>query len=212
MATEAKQSAAALHEAGLQLLAEQRAKERNAGKATALKQLLRKERLSQIYQKLGCHISDKCYDPLKKLLIPDDPTNPDNTTWAALLEAEAIWEALLHQGKEHFSQASDTPFATGPVTGLIGPFERNEHSQETPQGAFHIESLTDSVEVRAITRVMMCQSPPRPPGFDCTIAIKQLPSSSRRQRKALPCPLMAYTMTTGKPCYRAKMPSSPSPA
>lgn len=129
MATKAKQSAASLREAGLQLLAEQRAKERNISKAAALKQLLQKERLSQIYRKLGCHISGKCCGPLKKLLIPNDPADIDSTSWAALLEAEATWEALLrHQGKEHFSQASDALLATGPAADLIGPFEQSKRS------------------------------------------------------------------------------------
>ena len=90
MVTDVNQHASALCETGLQLLAEQYAKEHNASKETALKQLLHKERLSQIYKKLGYHVSRKYYDPLKCLLIPDDPTDPDNTTWTALLKAEAI--------------------------------------------------------------------------------------------------------------------------
>lgn len=185
MIAEAKQNAATLREAGLQLLAEQYAEEHSITKATALKQLLRKERLSQIYRKLGYHISGKYYDPLKKLLIPDDPTDIENTSWTALLEAEAIWEALLHQGKEHFSQASDTPFATGPIADLIGPFEQNEHSQHILHGTFDIDSLTDDIEVRAIVRAMMYQNPNCPPGFDCTITIEQLLEQFKKAKESI---------------------------
>ena len=52
MVTDVKQHASALRETGLQLLAEHYAEEHNVSKETALKQLLHKERLSQIYKKL----------------------------------------------------------------------------------------------------------------------------------------------------------------
>ena len=48
MITDVNQHASALPENGLQLLTEQYAKEHNASKETALKQLLHKEQLSQI--------------------------------------------------------------------------------------------------------------------------------------------------------------------
>ena len=174
MVTDVNQHASALRETGLQLLTEQYAEEHNASKETALKQLLRKERLSQIYKKLGSHVSGKYYDPLKCLLIPDDPTDPDNTTWTALLKVEAIWEALLHQGRAHFSQASDTPFATGPIADKVGPFEQNEFSDKILQGTFDIDSLTNSIEVRDIVKGMSYQDPSNLPEFDCTITVAQL--------------------------------------
>jgi hypothetical protein len=37
------------------------------------------------------------------------PTLLENTTWKAHVHAEAIWEALLSHGREHFSQVSNTP-------------------------------------------------------------------------------------------------------
>ena len=65
MVTDVKQHASAFRETGLQLLAKQYAAEHNINKAMALKQLLCKEHLAQIYRKLGYHISGKYYDPLK---------------------------------------------------------------------------------------------------------------------------------------------------
>ena len=51
----------------------------------------------QIREMQTSTLSGKTYDLLKKLLIQDDPTDLDKTTWTALLESEAIWEALLEQ-------------------------------------------------------------------------------------------------------------------
>jgi hypothetical protein len=51
--------------------------------------------------------------------------NIENTTWTAIVKCQAIFEALIKKGEKHFSQASDTPFASGPVADVLGPFEFN---------------------------------------------------------------------------------------
>jgi hypothetical protein len=56
--------------------------------------------------------------------------NIENTSWTAVVEWQAIFEALIKNGEAHFSQASHTPFASGPVADLLGPFEFNEYSQQ----------------------------------------------------------------------------------
>ena len=212
MVTDVKQHASTLHETGLQLLAEQYAAEHNVSKEMALKQLLCKECLTQIYQILGYHISGKYYDPLKWLLIPDNPTDPDNTTWTALLEAEAIWEALLHQGHAHFSQALDTPFATGPIADRVGPFKQNEFSDQILQGTFDINLLTNSVEVCDIIKSMQYQDTATPRKWTALSTSTNSRNSSSQQRKAPPHPLMDCTTDIGRHCFKMMMLSSLSPA
>ena len=80
MVADAKQQAQALQEAGLELLTETYAAEHDLDKEMVLRQLLWHEWMTMIFRKLGYHVSGKTYDPLKKLLIPDNPTNLDNTT------------------------------------------------------------------------------------------------------------------------------------
>jgi hypothetical protein len=53
-----------------------------------------------------------------------------NTSWTAIVEKQAIFEALLQNGQEHFSQATETFFVSGPIFKYIGPFEFNECSQQ----------------------------------------------------------------------------------
>jgi hypothetical protein len=62
--------------------------------------------------------------------MPDDPLDLENTMWTALVECQAIFEALIKNGKKHFSQASKTPFASGPIAEHLGPYEFNEYSQQ----------------------------------------------------------------------------------
>ena len=154
MVADAKQQAQALRKAGLELLAEMYAAEHDLNKEMVLQQLLWHEQMTLIFRKLGYHVSGKTYAPLKKLLSPDNPTNLDNTMWTGILEAEAIWEALLEQGWMHFSQAKDTSFALGPIANKIGPFKFNEYSKQIVKGTFKIESLTNSVEVIDIVEAM----------------------------------------------------------
>jgi hypothetical protein len=45
-----------------------------------------------------------------------------NITWTAVVEQQAIFEALLANREQHFSQALHTPFASGSVADLLGPF------------------------------------------------------------------------------------------
>jgi hypothetical protein len=79
--------------------------------------------------------------------VSNGPQDIDNTTWKSHVEAKVIWEALITHGKEHFSQASDTPFASGPIAEHLGPHEWNEVSQQILEGTFDIDSITDYLDV-----------------------------------------------------------------
>jgi hypothetical protein len=56
--------------------------------------------------------------------------------------------------EQHFSQASHTPFASGPVADRLGPFEFNKYSQQIPHGEFDIDSITDNIQLQYFIKVM----------------------------------------------------------
>jgi len=133
---------------------EEYARVNNTTKEKVVKAILEREQRSQVFRKLGYHIGGKVYNPLTRVLVPDDPTNIQNTSWTAIVEAEGIWEALLQHGKEHFTQANDTPFVAGPIADYIGPFEFNECSKQILAGTFDVERIVDDIEVRDIVKAM----------------------------------------------------------
>jgi len=87
-------------------------------------------------------VGSKVFQALNKLCTSDNPQDLDNTTWTAIAEAQAIWEPLISQGKEHFFQASDTPFLSGPIANLIGLFKFNNYSEQILDGTFDTDLIT----------------------------------------------------------------------
>jgi hypothetical protein len=89
--------------------------------------------------------------------------NIENTTWTAIVECQATFEALIKKGEEHFSQASHTPFASGPVANILGPFKFNKVSQQILCGKFDIDSITDDISNFAqSSRLCPTQTRPTP--------------------------------------------------
>jgi hypothetical protein len=83
---------------------------------------------------------------LDRLLVPDDPN--DNTfTWSTIVEASELFSVLTMDGQQHFRQAADTPFVTGPLANKLGPFDDNEHSDSILQATFDTTNLTTIPEV-----------------------------------------------------------------
>jgi hypothetical protein len=85
------------------------------------------------------HIGGKVSSTLDKVWTPENAADLENTTWKAHIHAAAIWKALLSHGREHFSQASNTPFATGTIAIILGPLEWNEASKQILNGTFNID-------------------------------------------------------------------------
>jgi hypothetical protein len=79
--------------------------------------------------------------------MPDDPLDLESTTWTALVEHQANFKALIKNGKEHFLQALNTPFASGPIAKHLGPYEFNEYSQQILRGEFDINSITNNIQL-----------------------------------------------------------------
>ena len=119
-----------LREVDLQLMADEQAKEQNTSVANALKAILKREQEAGIYPALRQWINGPQTGSIDELWTPDNPMNIENTSWTAVVKRQAIFEALIKNGEAHFSQASHTPFASGPVADLLGPFEFNEYSQQ----------------------------------------------------------------------------------
>jgi hypothetical protein len=100
--------------------------------------------------------------------------NIENTTWTAIVECQAIIEALIKNGDSHFSQASHTPFANGPVADILGPFEFNEVSQQILRGEFDIDSITKDIQLRSIIKAMSHSDPTNPIEADSELTIEKL--------------------------------------
>jgi hypothetical protein len=111
------------------LLAEEQVAQQNTTTANALKAILKREQDAGIFRLLRSWIKGPTNGSLDKLWMPTDPLDLQNTSWMAIVEKQAIFEALLQNGREHFSQATDTPFVSGPISKHIGPFEFNECSK-----------------------------------------------------------------------------------
>jgi hypothetical protein len=81
---------------------------------------------------------------------------------------------LLTNGEQHFSQASHTPFASGPVADLLGPFEFNEYSQQILCGEFDINLISDDIQLRSIIKAMSHSDPNNPITSDSELTIEKL--------------------------------------
>jgi hypothetical protein len=106
--------------------------------------------------------------------MPDDPLDLENTTWTALVKRQAIFEALIKNGEEHFSQASNTPFASSPIAEHLRPYEFNEYSQKILRGEFDIDSITNNLQLQAILKAMSHPDPTNPISSDSKLMIDKL--------------------------------------
>ena len=142
--------------------AEHLAETRQIDKATAVRQLLRAERQAAIFKRLGIWNKGNEHLQLDRILAPDDPDDPANSTWTAIVEAQALHEILTHEGQRHFRQAADTPFVTGPIAEKIGPFDDNEYCDAILNGTFDFTDLELELEVADLIRGMQYPDPANP--------------------------------------------------
>jgi hypothetical protein len=127
-----------------------------------------------IFPLLQHWINDAQTGLINELWTPDNPLNIKNTTWTAIVECQAIFEALIKNGKEHFSQASHIPFASGPVAEVLGPFEFNEVSQQILRGEFDIDTITDDIQLHSIIKAMSHSDLTNPIKADSKLTIEKL--------------------------------------
>jgi hypothetical protein len=160
-----QQNAKKIRDSFLEDRADHLAATNNTDKATALRQLLRAERQTAIFKRLGIWLKETDYTSLDRILTPDDPNDMENTTWTSIIEAQALYEALIAAGRAHFSQASNTPFVTGPIADKFGPFADNAYCEAILQGTIDLTEIADTTEVKDILRGMRYPDPslPTPP-------------------------------------------------
>ena len=73
-------------------------------------------------------------------MVPDDPQDT-TATWSTIIEAAALFDVLTTDGQNHFRQAADTPFVTGPIATKLGPFRRQRTQRCHPAGHIQRRSI-----------------------------------------------------------------------
>jgi hypothetical protein len=173
-----------IRDAFLEDRAEHLAETRQISKETAVRQLLRAERQAAIFKRLGVWLKDDEYATLDRLLVPDDPAAKD-TTWSNIVEAQALFEILTSDGQQHFRQAADTPFVTGPIAAKLGPFADNEYSDAILAGTYDLTTLEDMIEVHDIIQGMRYPDPDNPtPTITTTITAQQFADAIAHTRES----------------------------
>jgi hypothetical protein len=178
-----QEQANTLRETDIELRIEEEATKNNPPKEAILKAILRREREAEIFPLLLIHVGGKTHNQLDEVWTPNNPQCLDDTTWKSHIKAEAIWEALLSHGKEHFSQASNTPFVSGPIAKFLGPHEWNKVSEQLLAGTFDIDSITDDVDVQDIVKAMSHHNPANPLTSDSRLTIEKLKEGFKRVKE-----------------------------
>ena len=165
-----QKNARRIRESFLEDRAEHLAETREISKAVALRQLLTAERSSSIFKRLGIWFQSTEYTTLDRMLVPDNPDDLPNTTWSTVIESQALFEVLTKDCQEHFYQAAETPFVTGPVADKIGPFADNEYCEAVLNGTFDFTDIAEITEVKDLISGMQYPDPANPtPMIDSTI-------------------------------------------
>jgi hypothetical protein len=107
-----------------------------------------------------------------------------NTTWTAVVEAQALYEVLTKAGQEHFKQAAHTPFVTGPIANKLGPFANNEYYEAILNGTFDFSDIEVITEVKDIIRGMQYPDPDNPtPPIDTHITNETFMDAMKHTRE-----------------------------
>jgi hypothetical protein len=139
-------------------------------KAAALRQLLSAERSASVFKRLGLWFKGKEHLSMDRILVPDDPNDLTNTTWQTVVEAQALYEVLTKASQEHFRQAAETPFVTGPIADRFGPFADNDYCDAILDGKFDFEDIAEITEVHDLIAGMRYPDTANPtPTIDGTI-------------------------------------------
>jgi hypothetical protein len=94
-----------------------------------------------------------------------------------------MWDALLKQGQEHFSQAADTPFVTGPLADILGPFHQTTTTEQILTGTFAAERLNLLTETQDLLRALRYTNPSNPPALDSVLTLKDLREAYAHMRE-----------------------------
>jgi hypothetical protein len=179
-----QQNATMIRNAFLDDRAEHLANTRNIQKEVALRELIRAERQSTIFKRLGIWMKGTQQTSLDRILTPDNPNDLPNTTWTTIVESQAMFEVLTTAGQEHFAQAANTPFVTGPIASQFGPFANNEYCEAILNGTYDVTELEEIIEVKDIIQGMRYPDPTSPtPTIDTTITIENFSEAIAHTRE-----------------------------
>ena len=142
--------------------AEHLADTQNITKEAALRKLIAAERQSSIFKRLGFYLKGDEHVKMNRILVPDDPDDMENTSWSAVVEAQALFEVLTKASQDHFHQAANTPFVSGPIADMIGPFDENAYCEEILNGTFDLSKIEERIEVKDLVRGMRFPDPSNP--------------------------------------------------
>lgn len=138
--------------------------------------LLRREHDKDVYR--NCHraLHRPIPTPVAHILIPSPRGTLTSVSDQAPMEA-----ALTHRNLRHFSQADGTPFASSPLSRLLGPHGTSPACNQLLRGSFPTDDITASEATRAILRNIPL-GPVTP--IDPHIYVDELMQSFRRWRES----------------------------
>ena len=120
-----------------------------------VQQILRAERQTITFQKLGTWLKGHEYAQLTCVLVPDNANNLAHTTWNLIVDAQELYKLLMSEGQLHYCQAAETPLVKGPFATKIEPFEDNEYCNAILHGDFNTTHLANISEVSDIVSGML---------------------------------------------------------
>lgn len=107
---------------------------------------------------------------LDRMLVPKDLNDMENTTWSTVIKAQALHEVLTKDCMEHFYQAAETPFVSGPIAVKLGPFVDNKYCDSVLAGTFDFTNIAEITEVKELINGMQYPDPSNAtPLIDSTI-------------------------------------------
>ncbi len=121
----------------------------------AITNILKAEAARATFSKLRKHVKGLTHSSLQRVEIPhtDDRGNPTGDI-ESVTNPTQLFHAILTQNKLHFSQASNTPGATGNLSSILPPFARNLVTDAILAGTFDLSNIDPVPEVEAFLSTM----------------------------------------------------------
>ena len=140
---EVKRSSAEARNAHLEEIAASREEEYGINPDSTIRQLQHMEEFDRIYRTCQQHLGKLRGQSLKELLIPADgsPVASNETTdWVREATPSKVFQAILHQNKNQFTEALHTPFVTGPLADAVTCDADSPAAQAILDGNYEINS------------------------------------------------------------------------
>lgn len=123
-------------------------------RACAIQKLMNAENLKATYARLQGIMKNTNSGAMSHLIIEEGDGN-----MTTIHDQKEINNRLLECNRTHFSQADGTPFTRQPLTGLLGRYGTNEHSNKILEGKFDVNTIRTSEATKEILRQLKLVSP-----------------------------------------------------